>query len=567
MAIIGIDLGTTNSLVCVWKDGKPVVIPNQLGERLTPSVISVDADGKFWVGAVAKEMRLTRPANSIGSFKRFMGTDWVYCLGGRGYKAQELSTMVLRQLKSDAEEFLQEPVHEAIISVPAYFNDEQRYATREAGLLAGLKVERLVNEPSAAALEYRSQEYKNDEVFLVVDFGGGTLDVSVVECFDQVIEITAVAGDNHLGGDDFDRKIAEEFCRQQQLSFTAFSQEQQVMLLKKAESLKRQMTDKSAGMMEWEGPEGKLGMIMTGEQLIMASASLLKRMELVIKKAIRDSGIAIHDIDQIILVGGTSRMPIIRWYVGHVLGKEPVLAENPDEIVALGAGVYAGIKERREDIKDVILTDICPFSLGVGIVDPNNDKDHLMSPLIERNTILPVSKMGAYYPVTTEQRVIQLNIYQGESIHCSENLELGRLTVPIPDYRAGNEENRTINVRFTYDINGILMVETEGADGRKMKKLIVNNHLRMDEEEFNRRLKQLEEMKRSSKDEEENQLIISRAERLYQECLGRDREVIGENLRWYTSVVRNESQAGIRAARKRVEQVLDFYEEKLDLET
>lgn len=567
MAIVGIDLGTTNSLVSVWKDGKLTVIPNQLGERLTPSVISVGADGKFWVGAVAKEMRLTNPLSSIGSFKRFMGTDWVYCLGGKGYRAQELSAMVLRQLKSDAEEFLQEPVHEAIISVPAYFNDEQRYATREAGLLAGLKVERLVNEPSAAALACRSQEYKGDEVFLVVDFGGGTLDVSVVECFDQVIEITAVAGDNHLGGDDFDRRIAEEFCKEHQLSFDALQPEQQVMLLKKAESLKRQMTDKSAGMMEWEGSEGKLGMIMTGEQLVMASASLLKRMEMVIKKAVRDSGTSIRDIDRIILVGGTCRMPVIRWYVGHVLGKEPVFAGNPDEIVSLGAGVYAGIKERKEDIKDVILTDICPFSLGVGIVDPNNDQDHLMSPLIERNTVLPVSKTGVYYPVTAEQRVVQLNIYQGESIHCSENLELGGLTVPIPDFRPGDKDNRGIRVSFTYDINGILMVETEGMDGRKMKKLIVNNHLRMDEEEFSRRLKQLEEIKRNSKDDEENQLIISRAERLYQECLGKDREVIGENLRWYVSVVRNDSQAGIRAARKRVGQVLDFYEAKLDLET
>lgn len=566
MAIIGIDLGTTNSLACVWREGELVIIPNQLGERLTPSVISEDSDGTIWVGGVAKEKRLTNPQRSIGSFKRFMGTDWTFCLGGRGYSAQELSAMVLKQLKSDAEEFLEEPVAEAVISVPAYFNDEQRYATREAGLLAGLKVERLVNEPSAAALACRNQENRGDEIFLVVDFGGGTLDVSVVECFEQVIEITSVSGDNHLGGDDFDRKIADHFCKEHQMIFDALTLKEQVLLLKKAETLKRQITDKSAGMMEWESPKGSLGMIMTGEQLVVACASLLKRMETVIWKALRDSGTAICDVNRIIMVGGTCRMPVIRWYVEHVLGKEPVFVGNPDEIVALGAGVYGGIKARKEDIKDVILTDICPFSLGVGIVDPNNSQDKLMSPLIERNSILPVSKMGVYYPVTTEQTIIEFNVYQGESIHCSENLELGKLTVPIPGFK-GSQEERRVTISFTYDINGILVVETEGTDGRRLKKLIVNSRLRMDEQELQRRIEMLGEVKRNSRDDERNQLLISRAERLYQECLGRDREVIGENLRWYASVVQGDSQAGIRAAGKKMEQVLDFYEEKLGLET
>ncbi len=278
MPVIGIDLGTTNSLAAVWKDGHEVLIPNRFGSYLTPSVVT-EEDGAVLVGIVAKEKRPLYPERSAASFKRLMGTNRKIYLGSRGFTPQELSAMVLRQLKQDAEEFLGEAVEEAVISVPAYFNDEQRFATKQAGLLAGLRVERLVNEPSAAALACRSIHEENDETFLVIDFGGGTLDVSVVECFDQVVEIMAVAGDNHLGGDDFDQRIAEHFCREHKMERGSLTPAQWLNLLRSAEQCKRQLTEKDAGMMEWEGPEGKMGMILTQEDLIRIGAPLFKRME------------------------------------------------------------------------------------------------------------------------------------------------------------------------------------------------------------------------------------------------------------------------------------------------
>ncbi|MCI9148751.1 MAG: Hsp70 family protein [Hungatella sp.] len=561
MAIIGIDLGTTNSLVSVWENGHAVLIPNRFGSCLTPSVVA-EAAGEICVGAPAKEKRLTEPENSAALFKRYMGLEAQAPLGDKWYSPQELSAMILRQLKRDAQEYLGEPVEEAIISVPAYFNDEQRFVTRQAGVLAGLKVERLINEPSAAALACRSLNGDEDETFLVIDFGGGTLDVSVVECFDQVIEILAVSGDNRLGGEEFDKRIARHFCREHQIEYGLLEPKQQQMLLKSAELCKRQMTEKSAALMEWTGPDGKKGLILTAEDMVRISAPLLKRMEEIVHKALRDVSMTAEDIDKVVLVGGTCRMPVIRQYIRHFMGAEPVMVKNPDEVVALGVGTYAGIKERREDIKDIVLTDICPFTLGIGVRDDSSG-ELIMSPVIERNCILPFSHEEEFWPVSKTQTHVAVRIYQGEAMYCKKNLFLGKIDIAVPE---GSEEHRKVTVRFTYDINGILEVEAANEAGQKARKLIVNSQIRMSEKELERKIEQIKNLKYMSRDEEWNTLVLARGERLYEECLGEDRRVVAANTQWLRTVMKGKNPAAVRAARKQVERIFEYLEEKLGID-
>lgn len=561
MAMIGIDLGTTNSLAAVWKDGRAVLIPNRLGSFLTPSVVTEEG-GEIWVGTMAKEKRPANPRQSAASFKRLMGTQKKYRLGNRGYTPQELSAMILRQLKQDAEAFLGEPVEEAVISVPAYFNDDQRLATKQAGLLAGLKTWRLVNEPSAAALACRSLHKETDEIFLVIDFGGGTLDVSVVACFDQVVEILAVAGDNHLGGDDFDQRIARHFCREHGIEPGSLKPEHWLTLLRSAELCKRQLTESDAGRMEWDGPDGKLGLSLTQRDLIRIGAPLFKRLEAVVQKALRDAPAGTQKIDRIVLAGGTCRMPVIRQYIRHFMNIAPVTEENPDEIVAKGVAIYAGIKERRKEIKDILLTDICPFTLGVGVHN-SSGSDMLLSPVIERNCVLPFSRERSYSPCSDTQNQVLILIFQGESMHCSENLFLGEMHLEMPPAGSGP---RFVRVRFTYDINGILEVEAVNHAGQRQRKVIVNSHIRMSDEELEERLCQLKSLNYISREEEQAQYLLARADRLYRKCLGRDREIVQNNSQWLCSLMEAQDPARIRAARRQVEKVFDDLEEKLGLE-
>ena len=561
MAVIGIDLGTTNSLACVWRDGKPELVPNSLGEYLTPSAVYADEQQVLWTGAVAREHMCIRPVRCAASFKRHMGTDKRIFLGSMGFTPQELSSMVLKQLKEDAEQYLGCEVEEAVISVPAYFNDEQRFATKEAGEMAGLRVERLVNEPSAAALACRSESGEEDSSFLVVDLGGGTLDVSVVECFEQVIEIQAVAGDNHLGGDDFDHRIAEHFCREHGLVFELLSPGDQAELLKKAEQCKRALTASSAGMIEFSGDKGTMGMFLTGAQFTELSAPLLVRLEKVLRQALKDAGKTMGDIDQVVLVGGSCKMPLVRQFIAKILEREPYLCGRPDEIVALGAGIYAGIKSRQDEIRDVILTDICPFTLGVGIVDYDNPDDLIMSPVIERNSVLPVSRMREYVTTADNQRKVAFRVFQGESIHCSQNQYMGTVELEVPPAPKGRE---AALVRLTYDINGILEVEAMNRLGQRAGKVIMSRKVRMSEEELKRRTAELEAIKRSPREEAANQLVISRAERLYAEVLGNDREVISQLLRWFSQILGEGGPAAVAAAQKKAMETLDYIERKLN---
>lgn len=550
MAIIGIDLGTTNSLASVWKDGKIQLIPNAFEENLTPSVVSVDDNGEVFVGKIAKDMLITRPRDSFCEFKRDMGTEKIFHTETQKFRPEELSALVLRKLKEDAESFLGEPVTEAVISVPAYFNDDKRAATKNAGMLAGLKVERLINEPSAVALKHHAKD-DGMETFIVFDFGGGTLDVSLVDTFDNMVEIRAVSGDNYLGGKDFNEIIAKNFCKKYDIDMALLQQEERNMLLKEAEQLKLQLSENNSVKRNLVLRDKEYSMELTNQELIHISADLFKRMIVPIKKVMIDSESGWEDIDKIILVGGSSKMPIVAQYIKSVCNTEVVADDNPDESIAIGVGMAAAIKERTGDIKDMILADICPFSIGVEVVGG------VFSPIIERNESLPCSKTAYYSTVRDNQTTIKINIYQGENMVVKENLLIGEMVLKnIPKRPQGQV---CIKVTFMYDINGILDIKVD-SEKDSLHKVIVNKNISMTEEQLKDYLSKLEDMTMHPIDQERNRFLKEEAKRLYTECNPKHRPIIMEQLQRFNSVLNMGNGREIREAYVRFAMFLQMLE-------
>ena len=557
MAIIGIDLGTTNSLACVCRDGKAILIPNPLWQTLTPSVVSVDDDGKICVGAVAKERLVSHPKDSVASFKRYMGTDKIFTLAGHDFTPQELSSFVLRQIKEDAERFLGEEVTEAVISVPAYFNDNQRYATKEAGRLAGLRVERLINEPSAAALAASRISGDEEGSYLVFDLGGGTLDVSIVDYFENVIEIIAVSGDNRLGGNDFDEVIARSFCEHHQMQYDELEPQTKASLLRLSEKCKQELSEKDEAELVWE-TEGK---VLPLSNLLLAGLcqGIFERISQVVERALRDSARTIEDIDEIVLVGGSSKMPVVALYLQTLLKKKPRMIGSPDEVVAMGAGIFAAIKERKEDIKDLVLTDICPFTLGINVANYSQENNPIMSPVIERNSILPCSKTGFYTNSYDFQEQIKIGIYQGEEYYCRDNLELGVIRMEIDPVPRGQTQ---LQVNFAYDINGILEVEViDHGKNQTAKKVLTCNNLRLSEEELDRRLEELQTYKLMPSGGIRTKLILARGERLFTQLLGARRQQAANAMAQLQNAIAGQNDQQIANCLRTVEEIFDRLEE------
>ena len=538
MAIIGIDLGTTNSLVTVYKDGKVTPIPNTFGEILTPSVVSFGENGEVYVGKIAKEMLITRPTETFSEFKRDMGSEKTYRAGTRDYRPEELSAFVLRRLKEDAERCLGEPVAEAVISVPAYFNDDKRCATKNAGRLAGLVVERLINEPSAVALKHH-MDNNEMENFIIFDFGGGTLDVSLVEAFDNMVEIRAVAGDNYLGGKDFNEVIAREFYRENGLMQELFDEKEQALVTKAAEQLKWELTEKNQAECTVHLKGRVYPMRMENQRLIHCSVDLFKRMIQPIKKVLSDSGMGWDEIDRVILAGGSSKMPIVRQYIKSICEAPVVVDEDPDTSIALGVGMAAAIKERTGDIRDMILADICPFSLGTAIYDGT------FSPVIERNDTLPCSRRRTYYTASDYQTKMTFPIYQGENLIADKNLLLG--TMELTDLPPAPRGMVSAEVTFLYDINGILDIRIESGN-QSAHKLIFNKNIGLSEQELLAHIEELKQQTLHPADQEENRLLIEHAERMYIECSGMVRERIAVFLRAFREALKGEQQQQIREA-------------------
>lgn len=557
MPIIGIDLGTTNSLAAVYKDGASRLVPNAFGEYLTPSVVSIDEDGEVLVGKAAKERLITHPERTAAAFKRAMGTGRTFSLAGREFLPEELSALVLRRLKEDAEAYLGQPVEEAVVSVPAYFTDSQRAATKRAGKLAGLRVERLINEPSAAALACYDPN-QGDAAFLVYDFGGGTLDVSVVDCFENVVNILAVSGDNQLGGNDLDAAIAHMYCQENNIDYDALDPSLRAILLAQAEQCKQTLTTAPMAVMVLDLPGLVGSMSLTGQKLIENAATLFGRMRTPLQKALRDSGLAPRELHGVVPVGGSCKMPVVRQYLSHLLGRPLLDAGHPDTVVAQGAGLYAAMKERKAELRQMVLTDLCPFTLGVGVHNPADEDNLIMSPIIERNSALPTSKVEKYYTVSPGQTKLHIQIFQGEAMYCADNRKLGELDLPVPPGPAGQEGAA---VRFTYDINGILEVEAESlSTGKAISAVLVGPGSGLSEAEAKKRLEQLQKLKIHPRDREENRLLLARGERLWKETLGEVREQVGRVMEAFQEELASQEPARILRARSRCKEMLDRLE-------
>ncbi len=536
MAVIGIDLGTTNSLAGVWRNGRIELIPNTFGEYLTPSVVSFGEDGEILVGKVAKERLITAPAVSFAEFKRNMGTSYQYFGNGKYYTAEDLSSFVLRRLREDAEAYLGEPVTEAVISVPAYFNDDKRCATKNAGKLAGLTVERLINEPSAVALKHH-MGVEDAETFIIFDFGGGTLDVSLVDAFDNMVEIQAVSGDNNLGGKDFNELIAEDFYRENHLDKAMVTGEEQGIILKEAEALKWELSRQDEAERTVYIRNQEYRMRMTNQHLIHIGKELFKRMSMPIRRVINDSGMSMEEIDKLILVGGSSKMPVVSQYLKTLLDIPVVLDGSPDESIAAGVGIAAAIKERAGDVKDMILADICPFSLGTEIYDGS------FSPIIERNDTLPCSRTREYVTVEDYQSEMTFPIYQGDNMVARENLLLGTMSVTeLPLEPKGKVSAR---VTFMYDINGILDIRIVSGE-QALHRVIMNKKMGLSEAELEARLEELRKMTLSSVEDENVRYLLERANRLYQECTPSVREYLAAQISRFRQILSCEVNARAR---------------------
>lgn len=546
--IIGIDLGTTNSLVSVWENGRAELIPNSLGKFLTPSIVSFDKGGVVYIGEIAKERMEHYPQQTVASFKRFMGMDKVYKIGKKQYRPEELSALVLKKLKEDAEAYLGEPINEAVISVPAYFNDMARKATRNAGIMAGLKVERIINEPSAAALACQNIDRQEEATVLVFDMGGGTLDISIVDVFENIVEITAISGDNRLGGNDFDRAVAEEFCSRNNIVFDRLSEGQKIVMLNAANDCKQQLTENEIGTMRVVCSGRTIEMELSRKELISISSELFIRIEKALQKVLKDSGIAAAELSRVILVGGSCKMPVIQKYIQHLLQMKIVELADPDHMIAKGMGTYAGIKERKGDIKDMLLTDICPFSLGTAVINENNMSMSLMSVIIERNTALPASRQCEYCTSFDGQTHVDVEIYQGEEYYANYNIKLGKVRVRVPK---GRKNEESINVRYTYDINGILVVDvTVNSTGKTTRKLIVNNELDMSDAELDGYIKKLENLTIHPRDKEENKLLLTKGSRLYEKSTGELRRDIFEKMQYFEHLLAEQKESELRRFRK-----------------
>lgn len=560
--IVGIDLGTTNSLIGRFDGGEPQLFKNALGTYLTPSVVSIDAEGSVIVGQAARERLVTHPTCTISNFKRWMGSAREVQIDKRRFRPEELSALVLRALVMDAEAATGEKIEEAVISVPAYFSDAQRKATRAAGELAGLRVEKLINEPTAAALAYGLRERPDNSRFLVFDLGGGTFDVSILEMFEGVVQVHASAGDNFLGGEDFLSVLEAAFLADRNIDAKTLSREQRGQLRRVLELAKRDLTQARKADIRFALGDRELEWSIDGERFEELSDPLIQRMRGPLERALRDANLQPSDLSEIILVGGASRMPLVARLVSRMFGRLPLRHVDPDHAVALGAAIAAGMKARDAALEETILTDVCPYSLGVEVSRKDEESgrrlEGVFAPIIERNTTVPVSREDVFYPVQEHQRQLQLKVFQGESPMTEHNILLGELTLDLPPGRSIQEQ--AVVVRFTYDINGVLQVEaTIQRSGETHELLLQQNPGILSDKEIRERLAQLAALKIHPRERQENIATLARAERVYAErlALRGDMEAMITRFR---STIESQDDQRIRSERAEFERVLDQVE-------
>jgi molecular chaperone HscC len=487
-------------------------------------------------------------------------------LKDRVFRPEELSSFVLRALKADAEAFLGEAVSEAIVTVPAYFNDAQRKATRSAGQLAGLTVERLLNEPTAAALAYGLHEAHKESKFLVFDLGGGTFDVSILELFEGVMEVRATAGDNFLGGEDFVEAMIERFIDQVGKSAGLTSKHHSARLYQQlreqAEKAKRRLSQEDPATMQIQYKGSELSWTITADQFATLAQPLLQRLRAPVERALRDARIRSQELDAIVVAGGATRMPLVRSLVARMFGRLPNVHLNPDEVVAMGAAVQAGLKMRDAALNEVVMTDVCPYTLGIEVVQRVGEREHYIDgqylPIIERNTVVPASRSKTVFTVADLQKQVNVAIYQGEGRLVKDNILLGQIHVPVPARRAGEIG---IEVRFSYDVNGIVEVETTvAATGEQKRVVIEENPGVLTAEQIEERLRELAAYKIHPREQTENRALLARADRLYEQLLGSARDFLGQQIGVFASILDRQDPQQIKQARADLTQLLDQIE-------
>jgi molecular chaperone HscC len=536
--IVGIDLGTTYSVAAYMAPDGPRLIPNALGENLTPSVVGIDLDGKLLVGRAARELRVLHPDRCASLFKRYMGSDWTVELAGQTYTPEKLSSLVLQSIKQDAEALLGQPVTDAVITVPAYFHEHQRKSTIHAGQIAGLKVQRIINEPTAAAIAYGFHELKEEKILLVFDLGGGTFDVSIVELFEGTVEVRASSGDTFLGGEDFTASLAARVLELHGYVFERAELEHPLLvsrLIQQCEVAKCRLSSQPEAAVRvpdahGDYTEGAAETPVRREQFQNWTKHILERVDLPIRRALGDAGLKVDDVHEVLLVGGATRMPAVVERLVAKFGKEPQHRLNPDEVVALGAAVQAGLIARNEAVSDMVVTDVAPFTLGVEISRElgTERRAGYFLPIIHRNTTIPVSRVKRVSTVFPNQTNIDVKVYQGENRRVENNLLLGSFTVQgIPRGPSGQD----IDVRFTYDLNGVLEVEATIVETKKKVSHLITRHVRgLSQDQISRALEEMQAIKRSPREETANRYLLRRAERIYPELPLEEQNELGHLL-------------------------------------
>jgi len=558
--ILGIDLGTTNSVGAVVIDGETRLVPNALGHVLTPSAVSILADGQILVGLPARERLAIDPAHTVTRFKRWMGSDHRIRLGTREFRPEELSSLVLQAIKHDAETLLGAPVTEAVITVPAYFNEAQRKATKVAGELAGLRVERLLNEPTAAGLAYGLQEKPDHTTFLVVDLGGGTFDVSVLEYFEGVVEVRASAGDTRLGGEDFVNVLVEHLLAQASGVSDAEKARMRVEndLWRVAEQLKRDLSDHDEAVATLPFRTDLVGEVrVTRAQFEHWSGDLMQRLRRPIERALGDARLDPSQLSEIVLVGGATRMPMVRQLISRLFHRLPLRLINPDETIARGAAIQAALKSRDAALDEFVLTDVMPYSMGVVVAQRVGAQTlpDFFAPVIERNTPVPVSRENTFSTIADNQTIVRLDVRQGESPVGSENLAVATIEVPVPARPAGEV---AIDVRFSYDANGLLEIDVhERGNDRRINHVAQLGSGVMTDAQIDASLKRLAALKIHPRVETANRYAIERAKRLFEEQLGESRDVIKHSLAQFEAALATQEPRTIDLARTHLTEILD----------
>jgi molecular chaperone HscC len=554
-------------LIAVFENKGPKLIPNSQGNFLTPSVISLDSKGNVVVGKPVIDQLDEHQQISLASFKRYMGTNKTLHLGRHVFRPEELSALILKSLIRDAEIYLRAKVTEAIITVPAYFNDVQRKATRLAGELAGLKVERLLNEPTAAAIAYGLHNRNSETKFLIFDLGGGTFDVSIVELFSGVIEVHSSAGDNYLGGDDFtdllEEYIQQEISKKFQIHCHELNVETKARWRHHVQMLLHELSKKNEAKFSVTHNGQLIEMTVTSQHFKQCVHPLMERIRNPLERALQDARILPHQLDAIILVGGETRMPVVREEVIKLFGKFPLFDLHPDEAIALGAAVQAAMKQKHQDLRDIVITDVCPFTLGTDILEDKKSAQTRFFPIIERNSIIPISRVERFYTSFDYQTTIEIGIYQGESYRIEENVNIGKVSVRVPSKPEGEE---AVDVRYTYDVNGLLEVDVMVASTGTQKKLLINNQSHhLTEDQIAASLEKLKHLKIHPREQTKNRQLMAELEQLYQLLKGDRRQIVGDKIRSFNKQLDRQDSDEIAIEQESVAEFIASFKSTFDI--